>query len=193
MHEFLYDAVYALANSVRASALELDRDGDGEIDCADHNRLLKLLQRELPEVILTAKEVGALASVFEGSEAGSILIHDLMYSLEQTALQTLITEAPSRQERTYHQYEDAEQRAEAGRDQQHTRVVTAPSNTPASLILCAIQRKLRTRSTSGVSTENRKCLYYLCYCYHSISQTLYAYVSYNITRRIILIYLPPIT
>ncbi len=154
MHDILLNAVFNLTDSLRSSALELDRSGDGEIDCVENKALLKLLQKELPEVTLKVNEIGALASAFEGS-AGCLVVDDFMYSLEQTALSTLSSQPPSRQEQDYHQYEEAQQQAEEGRLQQHRRVVTAPANTKSSILLQSIQRKLRTRSSSGVSTENR--------------------------------------
>ena len=66
MHDILLNAVFNLTDSLRSSALELDRSGDGEIDCVENKALLKLLQKELPEVTLKVNEIGALASAFEG-------------------------------------------------------------------------------------------------------------------------------
>lgn len=154
MHEFLSDAVFALGDSIRAAALDLDRNGDGEIDASDHKALLKLLRREMPELVLAQHEVGALASAFQGTDAGSIVIDSFLYSVEQNALLALSNEPASAQEIAYGQYDEKAERAEAGRGQK-THVVTAPPNTPASILLRAIQRKLRTRSGSGVATENR--------------------------------------
>ena len=78
MHDILLNAVFNLTDSLRSSALELDRSGDGKIDCVENKALLKLLQKELPEVTLKVNEIGALASAFEGS-AGCLVVDDFMY------------------------------------------------------------------------------------------------------------------
>ena len=154
MHNELIQAVFALSDSIRASALEIDRDGNGEIDASDHNLLLKLLTREMPELVLPRQQVGALASAFEGEVSGSIIIDSFLYSLEQNALRILSSQPPSAQQVEYEQYEQLAERAEAGRGPRE-RVIRAPTNTSASVLLRAIQRKLRSRSGSGVSTENK--------------------------------------
>jgi len=155
MHDFLINAVFALSNSLRASALELDRTGDGAIDCnTDHVLFLQLLQRELPDVRLSQKEVCALATTFEGSEPGSIDIDNFIYAIEQSALQSLNVQKPSRAQKDYERIVEVHYKAEEGRGEQPTRVVTAPRNTPTAHLLSAIQRKIRSR-TSGVTTENR--------------------------------------
>ena len=156
MHDILIRAVFQLTDSIRQHSLELDSTGDGEIEVDDHRKLLQLLQRELPDVALSPKEVGALASVFEGqSGAGSLVVDQFIYALEETAFLALSPQEKSRVQVDYEKFEALHARAEVGRVQAHTRVISAPVDTSASQLLRAIQRKLRTRSSSGVATENR--------------------------------------
>jgi hypothetical protein len=162
MHDFLIKAVFALGDSLRDAALELDLEGDGEIILNDGKEFLKLLQRELPEVTLTSDECKGLASAFQGNSPGSLIIENFIYSCEQTAFLSLNEQEPSRQQKDYERYEISKNNAEKGRDDLHSRVISAPSNTPISNLLHAIQRKLRTR-TSG--------MYCVCVCVY-----LYLYV-----------------
>jgi hypothetical protein len=91
MHEVIKGSVYAICDSLRAAALDLDENGDGCLPASDYSQksLLELLRRELPTLNLSVAEVGALAAAFEGRDRGSLVVDDFMYSVEQVAMTSL--------------------------------------------------------------------------------------------------------